>query len=73
MIETEAELERLEAAMAGGEPDAETMDAYADAQHRLDAGGGYRWRDEVLEVLRGLGFDARPAPSARSRPSPAAS
>ena len=35
------------------------MAAYAAAQHRLEAGGGYRWRDQVLEVLRGLGFDAR--------------
>ena len=33
------------------------MHAYADAQQRLEAGGGYRWRDEVLAVLRGLGFD----------------
>ncbi len=54
MLETEAELERLEGQMAaGGE---ETMAAYAAAQHRLEAGGGYRWRDQVLEVLRGLGF-----------------
>ena len=54
MLETEVELERLEGAMAsGGE---ETMAAYAAAQQRLEAGGGYRWRDGVLEVLRGLGF-----------------
>jgi ATP-binding cassette subfamily F protein 3 len=32
------------------------MNAYATAQATLEAGGGYRWRDEVLEVLRGLGF-----------------
>ncbi len=56
MIETEAELERLEAAMAAGSPDEETMRAYASAQQRLDHGGGYRWRDGVLAVLRGLGF-----------------
>jgi ATP-binding cassette subfamily F protein 3 len=57
MLETEAELERLEGEMStdAGE---ETMGAYAAAQHRLEAGGGYRWRDQVLEVLRGLGFDA---------------
>ena len=42
------------------------MAAYAAAQHRLEAGGGYRWRDEVLEVLRGLGFDARAAERALS-------
>jgi ATP-binding cassette subfamily F protein 3 len=57
MIETEAELARLEQAMASGEPDEATMAAYAAAQQRLDHGGGYRWRDGVLAVLRGLGFD----------------
>jgi ATP-binding cassette subfamily F protein 3 len=57
MIETEAELERLEAAMGAGETGEETLSAYADAQQRLEHGGGYRWRDGVLAVLRGLGFD----------------
>jgi ATP-binding cassette, subfamily F, member 3 len=57
MEETETELARLEAAMAAGEPDEETMRAYAAAQQRLEAGGGYRWRDDVLSVLTGLGFD----------------
>ncbi len=56
MIETEAELERLEAAMAGGETGEEALNAYAAAQQRLEHGGGYRWRDGVLAVLRGLGF-----------------
>ena len=55
MLETEAELARLEAAM--GDADEETMRRYAAAQQRLEAGGGYRWRDDVLSVLRGLGFD----------------
>jgi ATP-binding cassette subfamily F protein 3 len=55
MIETEAELARLEGEMGSG-VSAETMDAYAAAQGRLEAGGGYRWRDDVLAVLRGLGF-----------------
>ena len=56
MLEAEAELERLEEQMSrdAGE---ETMAAYAAVQSRLEAGGGYRWRDRVLEVLRGLGFD----------------
>ena len=60
MLETEAELERLEGEMSrdAGE---ETMAAYAAAQQRLEAGGGYRWRDRVLEVLRGLGFDPEQA------------
>jgi ATP-binding cassette, subfamily F, member 3 len=57
MLATEAELERLEAAMAAGETGEETLAAYAAAQQRLEHGGGYRWRDGVLEVLRGLGFD----------------
>jgi ATP-binding cassette subfamily F protein 3 len=55
MLDTEAELARLEGDMAGGASE-ETMNAYSAAQARLEAGGGYRWRDEVLEVLRGLGF-----------------
>jgi ATP-binding cassette subfamily F protein 3 len=61
MLETEAELARLEQAMASGEPDEATMAAYAAAQQRLDHGGGYRWRDGVIAVLRGLGFDEEAA------------
>ncbi|HEX5989455.1 MAG TPA: ABC-F family ATP-binding cassette domain-containing protein [Solirubrobacterales bacterium] len=60
MLETEAELERLEGEMTG-EASEETMRAYAAAQQRLEAGGGYRWRDDVLAVLRGLGFDSEQA------------
>jgi ATP-binding cassette subfamily F protein 3 len=60
MLETEAELERLEGEM-GGEASEETMRAYAAAQQRLESGGGYRWRDDVLAVLRGLGFEAEQA------------
>jgi ATP-binding cassette subfamily F protein 3 len=62
MLETEAELERLEGEMSRpGGTDEETMTAYAAAQQRLEAGGGYRWRDQVLAVLRGLGFDSEQA------------
>src|SRR5215203_6599922 len=60
MLETEAELERLEGEM-GGDTAEETMRAYSAAQQRLEAGGGYRWRDDVLAVLRGLGFDSEQA------------
>ncbi|MGN6216330.1 MAG: ABC-F family ATP-binding cassette domain-containing protein [Solirubrobacterales bacterium] len=60
MLETEAELARLEGEMAAS-GDEETMRRYAAAQQRLEAGGGYRWRDDVLAVLRGLGFDAEHA------------
>ena len=56
MLETEAALERLEAAMSSGETGEDILGAYAAAQQRLEHGGGYRWRDGVLEVLRGLGF-----------------
>jgi ATP-binding cassette subfamily F protein 3 len=56
LIETEAELAKLEERMSGGDAGEETLGAYAAAQQRLEAGGGYRWRDGVLEVLRGLGF-----------------
>jgi ATP-binding cassette subfamily F protein 3 len=65
MLDTEAELARLEGEMAGGASD-ETMDAYSAAQARLEAGGGYRWRDDVLEVLRGLGFGPEHADRALS-------
>jgi len=57
-IATEAELARLEDEMSCGAHDPETMSAYATAQQRLDMAGGYRWRDEVLAVLVGLGFSA---------------
>jgi ATP-binding cassette subfamily F protein 3 len=61
MLEAEAELARLEGEMGRGEAGEETMSAYAAAQQRLEAGGGYRWRDDVLSVLRGLGFDPEQA------------
>ena len=55
-IATELELERLEQAMSDGAHDPATMSAYAAAQQQLEIAGGYRWRDEVLAVLTGLGF-----------------
>ena len=55
-IETEAELARLESAMQGQGSDPELMSAYAAAQQRLELAGGYRWREQVLAVLGGLGF-----------------
>ena len=57
LIETEAELARLEAVMSSGDHGEDTMRAYSDAQQRLEVAGGYRWRDDVLAVLRGLGFE----------------
>jgi ATP-binding cassette subfamily F protein 3 len=58
MQATEVELERLEAVMSDGDGSEETLRLYSEAQQRLEAGGGYRWRDDVLSVLRGLGFDS---------------
>ena len=53
----ERELAELEATMAEGPSDQGTLDAYADAQARLEHAGGYRWRDGVVATLHGLGFD----------------
>ncbi|HZJ29678.1 MAG TPA: ATP-binding cassette domain-containing protein, partial [Solirubrobacterales bacterium] len=56
MIEAEEELQRLEQRMSTGAADEATLNAYSEVQARHDAAGGYRWRDEVLSVLAGLGF-----------------
>jgi ATP-binding cassette subfamily F protein 3 len=56
LLETEAKLERLEKAMSEGDHSEETMRSYSTAQQKLESAGGYRWRDDVLIVLRGLGF-----------------
>ena len=61
MLETEAELERLEHRMSAGDGDEATLAAYAAAQQRLELDGGYRWRDQVLAVLTGLGFEPEQA------------
>jgi ATP-binding cassette, subfamily F, member 3 len=56
MTALEAELARLERAMADGAHDERTMSAYAKAQESFELHGGYRWRDKALVTLRGLGF-----------------
>jgi ATP-binding cassette subfamily F protein 3 len=56
LLAVEAELGSLEQAMAGGAVDQGTLDMYARAQGRLEHAGGYRWRDGVIAILRGLGF-----------------
>ena len=53
-LELEAELGRLEAAMAAG--DEQAMDRYADVQVRFEAVGGYTWRDAATATIHGLGF-----------------
>jgi ATP-binding cassette, subfamily F, member 3 len=56
LLAAERELARLEQAMADGNHDAATLNAYARAQARLEHAGGYDWRDRAEAVLRGVGF-----------------
>ena len=56
MVALEADLARLEAAMAEGGTDDGVLGAYGAAQERFELRGGYRWRDKALVTLRGLGF-----------------
>jgi ATP-binding cassette subfamily F protein 3 len=56
LAETEAELRRLEQAMAEGDHGAFTLGRYAEAQARLEHAGGYTWRERTVSAARGLGF-----------------
>ncbi len=56
LVALEQELARLEQAMARGTHDQATLNAYAQAQGRLEHAGGYGWRDHATSVVRGLGF-----------------
>ncbi|MEX1218844.1 MAG: ABC-F family ATP-binding cassette domain-containing protein [Solirubrobacterales bacterium] len=56
LLKAEAKLEQLEKRMSEGDHEESTMRAYSEAQGKLESAGGYRWRDEALIVLRGLGF-----------------
>src|SRR3954471_2763340 len=56
LVATEAELGRLEQAMAAGATEAATLEAYSRAQARLEHAGGYNWREQATAVVRGLGF-----------------
>ena len=53
-LELEAELGRLEHAMADGDETA--MNRYAGVQARFEAAGGYGWRERARSVVHGLGF-----------------
>jgi ATP-binding cassette, subfamily F, member 3 len=55
-LQIEAQLAELEAKMAGGASDEATYDRYARAQARLDARGGYLWRNRATAMAHGLGF-----------------
>jgi ATP-binding cassette subfamily F protein 3 len=57
-LRIEAELADLEARMAAGAGDEPTLARYADAQARLEARGGYLWRNRALAMADGLGFGA---------------
>ena len=56
LVSAEAELARLEAAMADGDAGPATLGRYAETQARLEHGGGYAWRERAVASLRGLGF-----------------
>ena len=55
-LQIEAELAKLEAKMAAGTSDEGLLSRYARAQARLEARGGYLWRDRAIVMARGLGF-----------------
>ena len=55
-LQIEAELGELEARMAGGASDEATFARYAGAQARLEARGGYLWRNRATAMAHGLGF-----------------
>jgi ATP-binding cassette, subfamily F, member 3 len=55
-LATEATLSELEAAMAGGATDEQTLARYARAQARLESRGGYLWRTRATSMAHGLGF-----------------
>ena len=52
----EAELADLERRMGEGEMDDALLARYSRAQARLEARGGYLWRDRATAMARGLGF-----------------
>jgi ATP-binding cassette, subfamily F, member 3 len=55
-LEIERELAALEAAMTSGGSEQQLLGRYARAQSRLEARGGYLWRDRGTTMARGLGF-----------------
>jgi ATP-binding cassette, subfamily F, member 3 len=55
-LRVEAELQELEQRMASGAVEEPTLERYARAQARLEALGGYLWRDRATVMTRGLGF-----------------
>jgi ATP-binding cassette subfamily F protein 3 len=52
----ESELAEMEARMAASAADEALLARYSRAQARLEARGGYLWRDRATAMARGLGF-----------------
>ncbi|HMD52654.1 MAG TPA: ABC-F family ATP-binding cassette domain-containing protein, partial [Solirubrobacteraceae bacterium] len=55
-LEIESELSELEGRMAAGGADEAVLARYAQAQARLEARGGYLWRNRATAMAHGLGF-----------------
>jgi len=56
-LRIEAELAELESRMSTADgADEATLERYSRAQARLEARGGYLWRDRATAMARGLGF-----------------
>ncbi len=58
-LQIEAELAELEAKMTAGTADEAMLARYSRAQARLEARGGYLWRDRATAMAHGLGFRDR--------------
>jgi ATP-binding cassette subfamily F protein 3 len=55
-LQIEAQLGELERKMAAGRTDEATLARYSSAQARLEARGGYLWRNRATSMAHGLGF-----------------
>jgi len=55
-LQIEAELAKLEGEMTAGNTEEALLARYARAQAKLEARGGYLWRDRATIMARGLGF-----------------
>ncbi len=58
-LQIEAELAKLEGEMAAGNTEEALLARYSRAQAKLEAHGGYLWRDRATVMARGLGFGER--------------
>jgi ATP-binding cassette, subfamily F, member 3 len=58
LLEMEAELARLEAAMSEPDQAEQVLDRYGRLQDEFDRLGGYTYPTRIRQVLTGLGFEA---------------